>query len=101
MAIKVKEMSETAIVSIKVNRSFYYMTKGLSFYLFMLIDVPDKEAYLKDTLTKAYEDLDDLQKSFYTVALLLGEIEKETVAQGHFIEKDMLQPGDVGYVIPT
>jgi len=101
MAIKVKEMKSDAIVSIKINKGFYQMTKAVSFYLFNQIQVPDKEAYLKNTITKDYVELDDLQKSFYTVALLLAEIEKQTLELNLFEEKEILQPGDEGYVEPT
>lgn len=100
MAIKVKEMKDDAIVNVRVNKGYYQMVKSLSFYLFTQFTGDNKEAYLKEAIQKDYKDLDDLQKSFYTVALLLGEIEKETLAAGLFEEKEILQPGDEGYVEP-
>ena len=100
MAVKVKEMKDDAIVSIQVNKGYYQMVKALSFYLFTQFKGDNKEAYLKEAIEKGYADLDDLQKSFYTVALLLGEIEKTAIAEGLVVEKEILQPGDEGYVEP-
>ena len=101
MAIKVKEIKDDAIVSIKVNKSFYMMTKALSFYIYQHIGKAEQtEEYLKDIMTKSYTDLDDLQRSFYTVALLLAEIETQAKATDQYEEKEILQPGDEGYVEP-
>jgi hypothetical protein len=44
--------------------------------------------------------MDDLQKAFYTVSLLLAEIERQSIAANMFEEKEVLQPGDEGYVEP-
>lgn len=101
MAIKVKEMKDDALIDIKVNKTYYLMVKALSFYLFNQIKVDDKDAYLKDIMTGEYANLDDLQKSFYTVALLLAEIEKSATNNNLYDEKEVLQPGDEGYVAPT
>jgi len=51
-------------------------------------------------MNKSYADLDDLQRSFYTVALLLAEIETQAKATDQYEEKEILQPGDEGYVEP-
>jgi len=102
MAIKVKEIKDDAIVSIKVNKSFYMMTKALSFYIYQHIGKAEQtEEYLKDIMTKSYTDLDDLQRSFFTVALLLAEMETQFNAESLYTEKEVLQPGDEGYVEPT
>ena len=102
MAIKVKEIQDDAIVSIKVNKSFYMMTNALSFQLYQQIGATkDPETYLKDIMTKAYADLDELQRSFYTVALLLAEIENQIKAENLYTEKEVLEAGDEGYVAPT
>jgi hypothetical protein len=100
MAIKVKEMKDDAVVDVKVSKGYYQMVKALSFYLFTQINVENKDEYLKTALTKEYKDMDDLQRSFYTVALLLAEIEKLTISENKFDEKEILQPGDEGYVEP-
>lgn len=100
MAVKVKEMKDNALMKVEVNKSYYYMVKSLSFYLFTQINVENKETYLKEAIEKPYADLDDLQKSFYTVALLLAEIEKQAIDGKMFEEKEVFQPGDEGYVEP-
>ncbi len=100
MAIKVKEMKDDAVVDVKVSKGYYQMVKALSFYLFTQINVDDKDQYLKDAIGKSYSDMDDLQRSFYTVALLLAEIEQQVVSTNLFDEKEVLQPGDEGYVAP-
>lgn len=102
MAIKVKEIQDDAIVSIKVNKGFYMMTKALSFQLYQQINTKkNAEEYLKEVMTKPYVELDDLQRSFYTVALLLAEIENQIKAENLYTEKEVLEPGDEGYVAPT
>jgi hypothetical protein len=102
MPINVKEIKNDAIISIKVNKNFYMMSKALSFYLYQRInEQPDNENYLKDIMSKTYEELDDLQKSFYTVALLLAEIEKNAKELNLYDEKEILVPGDKGYVNPN
>jgi hypothetical protein len=100
MAIKVKEINADALIDIKVNKSYYNMVKGLSYYLFTHIKEEDKDNYVKETLQKDYTEMDDLQKAFYTVALLLAEIERQAIATNMFEEKEVLQPGDEGYVEP-
>jgi hypothetical protein len=89
MATKVKEIKDDALLNISVNKSYYLMTKALSFYLFTKVDVEDKDSYLKDLMTKEYKDLDDLQRSIYTVILLLAEIERQASENNQFIEKEL------------
>lgn len=100
MAIKVKELKDDAIIEVKVNKNFYLMTKSLSYYLFTQISEENKDDYLKQIMEGKYEDMDDLQRSFYTVTLLLAEIERISKDNDLFIEKEILQPGDEGYVAP-
>jgi hypothetical protein len=101
MALKVKEIKPDALISINVNKNFYMMTKALSYYLYHHILTDKSEEYMKNIMTKKYEDLDDAQRSFYTVALLLAEIEHQAKTGNHIEEKEVLQPGDEGYVEPT
>jgi hypothetical protein len=98
MAIKVKEIKPDVLISINVNKNFYMMTKALSYYLYQHILTDKSEEYMKSIMTKKYEDLDDAQRSFYTVALLLAEIEHQAKVGNHIEEKEVLQPGDEGYV---
>lgn len=103
MAIKVREMKEDAIVSIQVNKSYYMMCKALSFFIVRQLDVEgqDPSAKLQEIMTKEYKELDEVQRSFYTIALLLAEIEKQAQEENLTEEKEVLEPGDEGYVEPT
>tara|TARA_R100000278_G_C5450818_1_gene157318 strand:- start:141 stop:461 length:321 start_codon:yes stop_codon:yes gene_type:complete len=103
MAIKVKEMKEDAIVSVKVNKSYYLMCKALSFFIVKQLDVKgeDPSAKLQEIMTKEYKELDEVQRSFYTIALLLAEIEKQAQEENLTEEKEILEPGDEGYEEPT
>ena len=100
--IKVQELKDDAIVDIKVNKSYYLMVKALSFKLVKeMFDYNKDPQYLKDVMSKEYKDLDDLQRCFQTTTLLLAEIETQAKNQGQTQEKEVLEPGDEGYVEPT
>jgi len=102
MAITVKEMKDDAIVQIKVNKSFYLMCKAASFYIIQQLNVEgsDPSQKLQEIMTKEYKDLDDVQRTFYTLALLLAEIETQTKETKLYDEKEVLEPGDEGYEEP-
>jgi hypothetical protein len=101
MAVKVKEMKDDAIVDVPVNKSYYLMMKNLSYYLFTHMGkVENPDAYLKETLSKNYKELDELQRSFYTVALFLAQVEQQVKAEEKYTEKEILEPGDEGYIEP-
>lgn len=100
MAIKVKEIKDDAIINIKVNKAYYLMVKTTSLYLFKQMPEENREQYLKDSLTKEYKDLDEVQRSFRTIALLLNEIEQSATDQNLFDDKEVLEPGDPGYKGP-
>ena len=70
------------------------MVKALSFQLFMKINVEDKDQYLKELLTKEYKELDDNQRSLYTVILLLAEIESQATKQNLYEEKEINDPSE-------
>lgn len=101
MAIKVKELKDDAIIKIELNKSFYLMTKALSYYLFTLFPEAEREEQLTKTMQGSYVDLDDLQRGFYTIALLLAEIEKQAKDNNLYDEKEILEPGDPGYKAPN
>jgi hypothetical protein len=100
MAIKVKELKDDAIIEVKVNKSYYLMVKAVLLHLVTTITAEDKDAYMKDAITKEYKDMDEIQRSFYTVSLLLAEIEQVATSKDLFVEKELLQPGDEGFVDP-
>ena len=53
----IKEIKDDAVINIQVNKSYYLMVKALSLQLFANVTVEDKDAYLKELLTKEYKDL--------------------------------------------
>jgi hypothetical protein len=101
MAIKVKEIKDDAIIDIKVNKAYYLMVKATSLYIFKQMPEENREQYLKDSLTKEYKDLDEIQRAFRTITLLLSEIEQSASNQNLFDEKEVLEPGDKGYKAPS
>ena len=101
--IKVKEMKDDALIDVKVNKSFYLMSKNVSLYLFKQFPEEEKkrEESLKKIIDGKYEDLNELERSFYTLTLLLAEMEEQAKKNDLYEEKEILQPGDEGYVPPT
>jgi len=101
--IKVKELKDDAMLDVKVNKSYYMMAKAASYTILKGMNIPDKEngdEYFKKIMNDKYENLDDDQRAFYTIVLLLAEIEKQATENNLFIEKEVLQPGDEGYEEP-
>ena len=100
--IKAKELIDDAILEIKVNKSYYLMAKAASFTILQQMNVVEKgEEYFKTIMTKQYDELDDLQRAFYTIILLLAEIERKATDENLYTEREILEPGDEGYVQPT
>ena len=101
MAIKVKELKDNALITIQVNKSYYLMAKAASFYILQQLNVQEKgDAYFKEIITKNYEDLNDAERTFYTLILLLAEIEQQAQQANLYNEKEILEPGDPDYVEP-
>lgn len=89
---KVKELKDDAILDIKVNKTFYLMSKAaLLLALKESYDssVGDSETFIKNTVSKKYEEMNDKERSFYTLTLLVGEIEKQAIENNAFIEKEI------------
>jgi hypothetical protein len=100
--IRAKELKDDAIINISVNKSFYLMAKAASFTILQEMNIEEKgDEYFKNIITTKYEDLDDLQRTFYTIILVLAEIEKQATEKNLYIEKDILEPGDEGYIDPN
>lgn len=97
MAIKVKEIKDDAIVSIQVNKSFYLMAKNLSFHLFRQLPEDKREAQINNLKTKEYKDLSLEERNFYTVSLLLIEIERQAEESNQLEDKEILEPTDEDY----
>ena len=102
MSVKIKELKDDALFDIKVNKSFYLMAKEVAAYLFLSEkDSVKLEESLKNMTTKQYGELDPFERSFYTITLLIAEIERVAKEKSLYTEKEILQPGDEGYVEPT
>jgi hypothetical protein len=102
MAIKVKELKNDTIIDVKVNNNFYKMLKHVLFYLFnQMPDPAQREESLKKIMAGKYEEMNDTERSFYTITVLLAEIERVAKESSLYEEKDILQPGDEGYEAPT
>jgi menaquinone-dependent protoporphyrinogen IX oxidase len=102
--ITVKELKDDALIDIKVNKSFYLMAKAASFTILKGMNIPEKEngdEYFKKIMNEKYENLDDKQRAFYTVILLLAEVEKQATDKNLYVEKEILEPGDEGYKEPS
>jgi hypothetical protein len=100
--IKVKELKDDAILSVEVNKNFYLMVKAASFTILQTMLISEKgDAYIKEITTNKYNDLDEKQQAFYTMALLLAEIENKATREGLYIEKEISEPGEEGYIEPT
>ena len=70
------------------------MVKALSLQLFNNINVEDKDGYLKELLTKEYKDLNDEQRSLYTIILLLAEVETQATKQDLYEEREITIPSE-------
>lgn len=102
MAVKVKELKDDALVEVKVNKNYYLMMKSTLFYLFMQkTDEKEREESIKKVMSGKFEDMDDWERSFHTITLFLAEVEKQASANNLYDEKEILEPGDEGYVEPT
>jgi len=89
MAIKVKEIKDDAIMHIPVNKTYYLMIKAVLFNLFERLQEKGlSDESLNQILKKSYTELSTEERSFFTVALLLAEIEKQATDQNLFDEKE-------------
>ena len=102
MAVKVKELKDDALVEIKVNKTYYLMMKAALFYVFMQNeDQEQKNESIKKIMENKLEDLNEWERTFHTITLFLAEVEKQAAQNDLYIEKEVLEPGDDGYVTPT
>jgi hypothetical protein len=100
--IKVKELKDDAIINVPVSKGYYMMVKNSAYSLITNMTKNNKsEEYLKEIGTKSYPELDDDQKALQTITLLVAEIEAQAAIHNQYDEKEILEPGDEGYVAPT
>ena len=100
---KVKELKDDVIIDIKVNKSFYLMSKAALLTILSEITDPsekDMQTFIKNLVSKDYKDMNDKERSFYTVALLIAEIEKQAKETDNLADKEILLPGDEGFEMP-
>ena len=97
------EIADNAIIDIKVNKSFYFMLKNLGFTLYKLMSTEESNIFNEimvkkdNSLLPDYNELSESQKNFYTVMLLLAEIEKEAIKNNLTQSKEVLMPEDEGF----
>lgn len=102
MAVKIKELKDDALVSIKINKNYYYMLKGTLFYLFKNIpEDSNKEDILQKIMKSEYNEMTEFEQCFYTIMIALTEIERVATEENLYDEKEVLEPGDEGYTPPT
>ena len=90
------EIADNAIIEIKVNKSFYFMVKNLGFTLYKLMS-PEEAQIFNELMQKKDNNLSQPQQNFYTVMLLLAEIEKEALKNNLIQSKEVLMPEDEGF----
>lgn len=94
------EIADNAIIDIKVNKNFYFMVKNLSFTLFKLMSQEESQIFNELIQKKEnasffdYNTLSQAQQNFYTIMLLLAEIEKEAIKNKLTQSKEVLMPED-------
>ena len=99
MEIKVKELKDDALLSVQVNKSYYYMLKNSLYYLLTKIQESGEKETAKslETIKKAeYSAMSPVEQAFFTTTLMIAEIEKISIEQKLFDEKEILEPGDEG-----
>jgi len=101
MPVKVMEIKDDALVEIQVNKNYYAMCKASLAFLFKQNMDKGKDAEnLEELKDKTYFEMSDFQRLFYTLSLIVAEIERSSKLQEKVEEKEILAPGDEGYESP-
>ena len=102
MAVKVKENKDSALIDIKVNKNFYLMSKDALYTIFKhLLKNESEQENLQNILTKDFNNLSEFERAFYTLTLLVSEIEKQVQDNPElYNEREVPEPGDPDYVEP-
>ena len=78
------------------------MLKQTLHFLFEIVkDEKVRAAKIKKVTEGNYAEMDAYERSFYTISLALAEIERQAKESNLYAEKEILEPGDKGYVAPT
>lgn len=91
-SVKVKELQDDAILDIKVNKSFYMMVKASLFVIFKELQEQNTEKtedILKAVMSQNYTDLNDKQRVFYTLTLIVAEMERQAQLNNLTVEKEI------------
>jgi len=91
-SVKVKELQDDAILDIKVNKSFYMMVKASLFVIFKELQEQNTEKtedILKAVMNQNYTDLNDKQRVFYTLTLIVAEMERQAQLNNLTVEKEI------------
>jgi len=103
MPVKVREIKNDAIVTIKLNKNFYLMLKSVMLYIFKQETDQEKyEALIKKVMSPEAENEPhtEHEAAFKTMILLLAEIERRAGEENLFDIKEIPVEGDEGYVEP-
>lgn len=102
MAVKVKEIKDSALIDVKVNKNFYLMSKDALYTIFKhLLKNESEQENLQNILTKDFNELSEFERAFYTITLLVSEIEKQVQDNPElYNEREVPEPGDPDYVEP-
>ena len=91
-SVKVKELQDDAILDIKVNKSFYMMVKASLVVIFKELQEQNTEKtedILKAVMNQNYTDLNDKQRVFYTLTLIVAEMERQAQLNNLTVEKEI------------
>jgi hypothetical protein len=88
---KVKELKDDALLNVKVNKTYYMMCKAALYTVFKVLydSSGNPDVFVKKIVTKEYKEMDDTERLFYTLSLLVGEIEKQGLETKSFVEKEV------------
>ena len=91
-SFKAQELKDDAVLDIKVNKTFYMMCKASLFTLFKEVHDISKgspKEFINNLTSKPYLKLNEKEKIFYTLTLIIGEIERKAAEKDLFIEKEI------------
>tara|TARA_Y100000592_G_scaffold42114_1_gene66935 strand:+ start:2156 stop:2506 length:351 start_codon:yes stop_codon:yes gene_type:complete len=89
--IKSRQLKDDAILNIKVNKTFYLMSKAALFNIFNELYTNKEmssDEFVKSIVSKKYENMDNDERTFYTLSLLIGEIEKQAIETDAYLETE-------------
>jgi hypothetical protein len=90
MSVKLKELKDDALIDVQVNKSYYFMVKLELFNAVerIISENPEEAKDLENIITKKYDELSVLQRTIYTLSLLVAEIERVATEKDLFVEVD-------------